>query len=1070
MEEQGELSEEEKRRIDDRIHGRTSSSTIKEDTSFAPLVSASIVATATYVLLTTIFSSLLPLGRTILVACGILTPDTHTGLSLWSDFISLLVAAALFVCVWRVSKFDGPPHNKKEPTLTLKSDARQIEPQGERDRKRERAKRAAKILTDIFSRNADTTTVSKRNDSPVLDSLAFEEIYEELAISAEETIVIVFDNLDRLDSKGLQEAWGTLQIFANHFDQGPLGRQFALTQPHAQKSTKPWILLPISGNAFQLMDEFGTNSGTVSIAKLFIRVFEIPTLITTDWRGYFLSQAQKAFPNSTEEELSTVYAIASRTLLRTEGRTPRNAKRFINSMVSQARVFPKICLASIAVHCLMKDSYTLITRTETNLDRASGSTRSFGEFATDVIAGNDKLSPYIESFSGCADDLFGDLAMMTYGQFTPEAASEVFAVSQIRSMLSGRIRIDIYSVVRGNEGSWSLITKEIKEWLLSVSQDATPSWVFEALLSLGDKNSRHYEADSVERDHLASVLIASIANMRAGTRGCSDVISRFIPKCSDTTVSKLLSVANDALSSNLEKLLTLENGEREDEEAVQEARSLFLETSGELAPILAESYTSVSEMHSTVQTILNELPLGGHYAPFIVESIEHSSTANWLKDRPPRDLSELFSLLDATKKRVYSGMFDDPVLAAIKKNEFLSRMNLDNAAIEQLVILHDNSAPASEPANELLIVCWLLLNVYGIDTAQLLSSLQDSPIPTNGLCLCERPDHPYQNAAILALLIDVAANGNEELAGIDDDFCTRLVNKDSIKILRECNDDILPRAIRVASEHSAVSLAAKNLAQSLWSEDDCAKRDLDTCFLYFSLSTDVKNRLDYGRMLGRQGRALELMNSNFDYHWASIYLGVLEELTGGERTKYMEWLAAGIKELDSADWFRALGISQIGRLRDIMRSTSSCQQLPCLDRALRDRLCSAFPGKDMLKTVYEMMDVYECDLEGLARSLAEVDNLVVRYFAEYAPILKRCKWLETLSPSKRYEIVEELIKKRTARKCVPLVEIVSESANPKRLFAGNLLRIRETIKHHANLKSMPKAGKDACTRLLDLLK
>lgn len=522
--------------------------------------------------------------------------------------------------------------------------------------KSKHSKRSVKMLTDIFSKNADTTTVSKRNDTPILDSLTFEEIYEELTRGTEKSIVIVFDNLDRLDYRGLQNAWGTLQIFANHFDQMPNSSNGRLlqNQQDPKDCSRPWILLPVSGEAFRMMDELGVSSGGVSIAKLFIRVFEIPTLITTDWRGYFLSQAQKAFPDSDEEELSTVYAIASRTLLRIEGRTPRNAKRFINSMVAQARVFPEVCLASIAAYCLVRDSYTLASRGRSDApgetsDAASATkegARSFAEFATEVIAGTHELSPYIESFSDCSDDLLADLAMMAYGQFTRESASEVFVVSQIRSVLEGRAHADVYGIVRGNEGSWSLITTEVKDGLLGAGHDETPSWVYEMLLSLSDRSSDYYEEDSVERDHLAAVLISSISNMRAGSSGCSDPISEFVPHCHESTVSGLLEIVDDALSNNLSELLALEEDELEKtaakESRAEEARTLFLKTAGDVAPILEASYNDVSAVRDMVHTVLDNLCLGGHYADFIVQCVERTGTVKWLEGRPPKNLVEFF--------------------------------------------------------------------------------------------------------------------------------------------------------------------------------------------------------------------------------------------------------------------------------------------------------------------------------------------------------------------------------------------------------------------------------------------
>lgn len=1076
------LSEKEKEGIDDRIHGRTSSSTIKEDASFAPPVAASIIATAVYALVVAILSSAKPLGR--LFFTEVLSLDIDP---LWRavlNCVPLVCAVLAFAWVRCKLRQDDTSCEKREKGIRgLWHCAVCAVRRGGGEDKPEHSKQSVKMLTDIFSRNTDTTTVSKRNNSPILDSLAFEKIYMELAGSTKKTIVVVFDNLDRLDCEGLRDAWGTLQIFANCFDQVSGGRRSLQAQMRNKDSFRPWILLPVSGEAFQMMDEFGANSEGVSIAKLFIRVFEIPTLITTDWRGYFLLQAQKAFPDSDEEELSTVYAIASRTLLRIEGRTPRNAKRFINSMVAQVRVFPGVCLASIAAYCLMKDSYALATRggsgtsgeMDDETDIAKGGMRSFAEFATEVIAGSHELSPYIESFSDCSDDLLGDLAMMAYGQFSRESASEVFVISRIRSVLEGRARADICSVVQGNEGSWSLITTEVKDGLLGVGRDETPSWVYEMLQSLNDRSSGYYEKDSVERDHLASVLIASIGNMRTGFGGCSESISEFVSRCPESTVSNLLAVVDDALSHNLNELLALEDVDLEetaiDENRAEEARTLFLKAAEDAAPILEASYNDVSAARSMVHTILDNLCLGSHYADFIVRCSERTRTAKWLEGRPPKNSVEFFSLLDIAKERVCHGVFDDPTLAVIKEDRFLSRMEFDYGAVEKLVDLHNDSAPGEEPTNELLIACWLLSNVCNIDVAPLLSLLKKFDVPANGFELCSSPDHPYKNAAILALVVDMASSGCEGVEDLEETFYTSLIDERSIAVLKECNEDVLSQAVGVAKDAcSRVAPAAKKLAQLLWSEDDFAGRGIETCFQFVSLSTNAESRIEHGRMLGCRGRAIDLMEETFSYYWASVYLGVLEALVGEERVEYLAWLEAGIGGMDSADWSKALGITQIERLRAIMEQLPHNRKLPSLDQALQKLLCDEFPGAKKLETACEMMSVYRFDSEGLVRSLIEANDLVVRHFAAYAPVLKRCKWLEALSPSQRYENVVGLVKGRKAAKCAALVELLGSADNPKRLFTGNLVKTRAIIEYQSGLKTMPKAGKEACATMIELLK
>lgn len=150
------------------------------------------------------------------------------------------------------------------------------------------------------------------------------------------------------------------------------------------------------------------------------------------------------------------------------------------------------------------------------------------------------------------------------------------------------------------------------------------------------------------------------------------------------------------------------------------------------------------------------------------------------------------------------------MLVAIEEDGFLSRMEFDHGAIEKLVDLHNNSVPGEEPANELLVACWLLLNVCNVDVAQLLSLLKEFDLPANGFELCCGPGRPYKNAAILALVVDMASNGCERVEELEETFYTSLIDEDSTAVLRECNEDILPQAVRVAKDaRSRVAPAAK---------------------------------------------------------------------------------------------------------------------------------------------------------------------------------------------------------------------------------------------------------------------
>lgn len=1064
--EEGEVSDSERGRVEDSIYGRLSTSTIKEDATFAPLVAAAIVSAALFALTNLILDAVRPAARALLVSIGILSPGTHTGLTTWIDFASLCVGAFTFILITIALRLDRA-NNSDNPMPT--SASRTLKPK-ERGLSRFKnwANRTAQYITNIFSKSSDSTTVTKRDNSPILDSLIFEEQFRKLVNLGKKTIVIVFDNLDRLDHEELRNTWSTLQIFASCFNLSD--SEVPRKENPPAKARRPWILLPISGGAFQLMDEQGLDSGGISISKLFIRVFEIPTPITSDWRGYFLSQARIAFPESSEEVLASVYAAASHALLRTESRTPRNAKRFINSMVAQARVYPSIHLTSIAVFCFIKDDYILLCAHDGEGEGDNASSKpTFAEYMTDIIAGKSSASHHIDPFEGYAENLRGDLAMMAYGLFSHEAASEVFVGLQMRTFFSGKSSLDIYDLVSGNQGSWSLITRETESELAASDSTTTPPWVFKMLQSLYAAGSDCFERDNVERDHLASLLIGRISSLSTRAQSYGIAIASFIPKCQKTAINHLVGILRPDLSEHMETIRRY--SEDGDNAALSKALTAFDQLLIELVPILESlcrhGGKSTKEL---VESNLSSIDFGSYYGYFFSVCCTESENTNWLYCRPPKNHGEMSALLMLATEKVLEGAFDDPAIQTIRDAGILDSISLTGEDIESFVANQASDSDLSFTAGELQVACWLLCNVCDTDASafvQILNYLQPESTDYHSF---GDGESPHASAAVLALAVTSAID-DENLGDLGEDFFDNLVNPGTVGFILENEIELLPHAIPIANDgKSNLAAVCKKLAEALWRDEDYARQDLRCCLDFISLDTTRSSHIAGGKLLGQNNRAIDFIVSDFSHTWATVYRWVLETTPEELREAYVNWLADQIQLMTTRDWQDAISLPQADDLAHIMEETTSDKKLPNLDKAIEETICIKAPADNVLTAIAEFIGAYSANTVALGKALAANNSLVVNHLPAYAPVLKRCQWFNALSSQQRFETIKNLVETHRAYNCSALAEIISTINNPKHLLSGHLKKTKEILRHQAKLQHMPKAGKRACAEILDLLK
>jgi hypothetical protein len=166
-------------------------------------------------------------------------------------------------------------------------------------------------LTDVFSffvSKGVSQSYTESFESPDPTSIEFESTFRDLMFDALHVdgrkLVLVVDNLDRIDAVDALKIWSTLQTFLQHSRERP------------KWLDRIWIVMPFDAAAIARLWKSGEQRDDVAatsfLDKTFQLRFEVPPPLLSDWREYFMALLRQALPNHSDEEFHAVYrTIAS---------------------------------------------------------------------------------------------------------------------------------------------------------------------------------------------------------------------------------------------------------------------------------------------------------------------------------------------------------------------------------------------------------------------------------------------------------------------------------------------------------------------------------------------------------------------------------------------------------------------------------------------------------------------------------------------------------------------------------------------------------------------------------------
>lgn len=212
----------------------------------------------------------------------------------------------------------------------------------------------------IIRRNSDEETVEVR-DEPEPTSIEFQDAFSELMqvvlFDDKRRLVVVVDNLDRIDQADTKAVWALLRSFLDN-------PQFKARDWFRRL----WVIVPVADELRVLQssvpDAFPASSGRDPARPSFLeKVFQVrlslPPPMLHSWKSYFSAKLFQAFGEDLLGDYDEILRLYEDGELRPNGDlTPRGIVSFINELVVLKLEWDdKVALSTLAAYALSKEGF-----------------------------------------------------------------------------------------------------------------------------------------------------------------------------------------------------------------------------------------------------------------------------------------------------------------------------------------------------------------------------------------------------------------------------------------------------------------------------------------------------------------------------------------------------------------------------------------------------------------------------------------------------------------------------------------------------------------------------------------
>lgn len=279
--------------------------------------------------------------------------------------------------------------------------------------------------------------------------------------SQDRRLLVIIDNIDRVDTKDARAIWATMQTFfeaSSHdkedfrshlwllvpFDPDGVSRIWRITEEHApgvSPQTEEEVAHSFRDKAFQV-------------------TFHISSPVLTNWREYFIKQASEALPGNASAEYHQLYSLFAARAREGEGVTPRNIVLFLNRIAALHLQCPDKEIPPVALGI-----YTMFEQTKLEMAKKGEPPESMGKLPDVLDVLNElikKFSPFVANRTDC----LGWLAALHYNVEVADAIQMVFEPRVMGHLQSGDSE-KLAEVMREKgaaEVCESLIVAEVDSW------------------------------------------------------------------------------------------------------------------------------------------------------------------------------------------------------------------------------------------------------------------------------------------------------------------------------------------------------------------------------------------------------------------------------------------------------------------------------------------------------------------------------------------------------------------------------------------------------------------------------
>ncbi|NIE66946.1 P-loop NTPase fold protein [Burkholderia sp. Ax-1719] len=212
----------------------------------------------------------------------------------------------------------------------------------------------SEIIGFIIRRNTDEETV-ETNEEPEPTSVEFQEAFGQLmeaALSVDDRrLLIVIDNLDRIDRSETQSVWTLLRSFLDNpnFSNKKWFRRVWVLVPVADEKR---VLLP---SVADIVDKQESESPPSFFEKVFQLRFSLPPPMLHSWKNYLNAKLIRAFGEDLTGDYDEILRLYEELVLKSP-LTPRGIVSFVNELVVMKLEWGAAAsLSSLAAYLLSKE-------------------------------------------------------------------------------------------------------------------------------------------------------------------------------------------------------------------------------------------------------------------------------------------------------------------------------------------------------------------------------------------------------------------------------------------------------------------------------------------------------------------------------------------------------------------------------------------------------------------------------------------------------------------------------------------------------------------------------------------